>query len=187
MKLQILLLFFLPSFLKAQNSSTGMGPEEDLGPVVVATVITGTVAVGYATWKIFQSKKRAIKKSEEFFPDETGPGQKGDAFRHLYVTTLLRRSITQPGAWLVMGAVEVIQNNPPKDRQMDFHNNRVARKVKYREFLGESWESTAWKIWKWMESDKNSYQFEWGQRPPHTQKEGRQMLNEISLEKYVYY
>ncbi len=161
-------------------------------PFVVG--IAGSLSsVGYATFRIIQSKNRAEDKAEEYYPENTDSGRKGDAFRHIFVSVLLRRYLTRTGSWIVMGAVEKIRKNEPRDRQMDFHNNYIGRVKKYRSFRGR-WLRDRWNWKKWGRSVRdfvnnanNGVKMNWDSNPPSTQSDAENQLDDVSSKKYVWY
>ena len=77
---------------------------------------------------------RAVLKTKLFYGENIPTGVKGDAFRHISVSVLLRWYLSEFKAYLIMDiAWELFlgSSNPPCDRQMDLHNNFVGRFAKY--------------------------------------------------------
>lgn len=89
-------------------------------------------------YRIMQSKARAEYVSEYYYPGQTSDGMRGDAFKHLFVNTMLKRYTTEALAWLVMDIYwENIRTNAPCDMVMDLHNNHVGRSTQYKTFRGD--------------------------------------------------
>lgn len=89
-----------------QNSSE---MQERSGVLLISALVSA--GVGYTSWRIIQSRNRAENKTLEFYASNSGRGEKGDAFRHIYVSVLLLRYITRVGASIVMGGYEVVNPN----------------------------------------------------------------------------
>jgi len=110
-----------------QNSSE---IKERSGVLLVSALVSA--AASYTTCRIIQSRNRAENKTLEFYEYNKDAGQKGDAFRHIYVSVLLRRYITRVGASIVLAGYEVVNPNEfARDTYMDYHNNKVGL-FKYR-------------------------------------------------------
>lgn len=106
-----------------------------------------TSGVGsHVFFRIMQSKARATYVAEFFYPGLTKDGRKGDAYKHLYVNTMLRNYVGATMAWLVMDIYwENAASNAPCDMVMDLHNNHVGRYSRYRDLRGA--ENTQWVDW----------------------------------------
>ena len=106
-----------------------------------------TSGVGsHVFFRIMQSKARATYVAEYFYPGLTKDGRKGDAYKHLYVNTMLRNYVGATMAWLVMDIYwENAASNAPCDMVMDLHNNHVGRYSRYRDLRGA--ENTQWVDW----------------------------------------
>lgn len=97
-------------------------------------------------FRIMQSKARATYVAEFFYPGLTKDGRKGDAYKHLYVNTMLRNYVGPVMAWLIMDIYwENAASNAPCDMIMDLHNNHVGRNSRYRDLRGP--ENTQWVDW----------------------------------------
>lgn len=97
-------------------------------------------------FRVMQSKARASYVSEFFFPSQTKDGRIGDAYKHLYVNTMLRNYVGVPLAWLIMDVYwENAGSNAPCDMVMDLHNNHVGRNSRYRDLRGV--EHSNWVDW----------------------------------------
>ena len=131
------------------------------GILVVSFMSSAAVIAGYSVWRVIQSRNRAESKTSSFYSN-VGPGRKADAFRHIYVSVLLRRYITRPGAHLVMNTYERINPNDTKNKYMDLHNNKVGRHTKYWTFRGSyirdkyKWELWATRAKNWVNNSSNS-------------------------------
>lgn len=113
----------------------------------------GIVVLGtYAVIRAKICRERAEKKQIEFYggPGITlNSGTQNDAFRHIYVSMMLRRYLTEPFAWAIMDLYwENANENKPCDKYMDLHNNYLGRHSKYWTFRGK-WLSDMydWKLW----------------------------------------
>lgn len=107
-------------------------------------------------YRIMQSKARAEYVSEYYYPGQTSDGMRGDAFKHLFVNTMLKRYTTEALAWLVMDIYwENIRTNAPCDMVMDLHNNHVGRSTQYRTFRGDFWKDR----YNWLGWSDNILQF----------------------------
>ena len=106
-----------------------------------------TSGVGsHVFFRIMQSKARATYVAEFFYPGLTKDGRKGDAYKHLYVNTMLRNYVGATMAWLIMDIYwENAASNAPCDMIMDLHNNHVGRNSRYRDLRGA--ENTQWVDW----------------------------------------
>ncbi|MEE1516574.1 MAG: hypothetical protein UF228_03125 [Lachnospiraceae bacterium] len=97
-------------------------------------------------FRVMQSKARATYVSEFFYPEQTKDGRIGDAYKHLYVNTMLRNYVGTALAWLIMDIYwENAASNAPCDMVMDLHNNHVGRSSRYRDLRGS--EHSKWIDW----------------------------------------
>ncbi len=97
-------------------------------------------------FRVMQSKARAAYVSEFFYPEQTKDGRIGDAYKHLYVNTMLRNYVGTAMAWLIMDIYwENAASNAPCDMVMDLHNNHVGRSSRYRDLRGS--EHSKWIDW----------------------------------------
>lgn len=97
-------------------------------------------------FRVMQSKARATYVSEFFYPEQTKDGRIGDAYKHLYVNTMLRNYVGTAMAWLIMDIYwENAASNAPCDMVMDLHNNHVGRSSRYRDLRGA--ENSKWIDW----------------------------------------
>ncbi len=119
------------------------------GVLLYSVMGTAAAITGYSVWRTYQSRNRAESKTEEFFAGKTDNGEIGDAFRHIYVSVLLRNYLTVIGSWAVMSTYETIHPNPhARDTYMDYHNNAVGRYYEYWTFRGNYWSDYGkWKKW----------------------------------------
>ncbi len=163
------------------------------------TVIDWTiaaVAVGYSVWRILQCRDRALQKQEEFFHGQTNSGMIGDAFRHVYVSMLLRRYITRPGSFIFMSFLYEFIISPNSfigDTAMDIHNNYVGRVSKYSYFRGDffkdlnNWEFWALRVKTYINSDFNSYYMEDWEDGSLSDFEILNQAVHVPNSKYIYY
>ena len=83
-------------------------------------------------YRIMQSKARAEHLARHYYGENTNSGKRGDAFKHIFVNTLLRRYTGRLMAWLVMDVYwEHASPNAPCDHFMDLHNNQIGRNSHY--------------------------------------------------------
>ena len=151
---------------------------------------------GLATWRILQARSRAEQRAGEFYPGNTSAGERGDAFRHIFVSMHLRRYLTRVGAWAVMGAVEANRDlrrtNTPRDRQMDLHNNKIGRDTRYRQFRGRWWKDRRdWRRWSgrvkgFVDNTNNGFLMNWRSNEPDTQR-ARREANNVPNTRYIWY
>ncbi len=134
------------------------------GILVLSFMQSAALMTGYSVWRVIQSRNRAENKTAEFYTT-LGPGVKSDAFRHIYVSVLLRRYITRVGAHLVMNTYENLNPNDAKNKYMDFHNNKVGRHTQYWTFRGKRIKDRyKWKLWatrarNWVNNSSNGLIF----------------------------
>lgn len=159
------------------------------GPLIATYMSSAAVIAGYSVWRVLQSRDRAEAKKQEFYGN-AGAGSKGDAFRHIYVSVLLRRYITRVGADLVMSTYEVLHPNEAKDKYMDLHNNKVGRHTQYWTFRGDyikdkyKWELWATRAKNWVNGNNYIYFQYW-----ETASDATIILQEKNASdyKYIYY
>ncbi len=116
----------------------------------VAVVVVGV----YAVIRAEICKDRAVAKQSEFYGSRAD--LQPDAFRHIYVSMMLRRYLSQPTSWLIMDVYqENVKNwfnksgaNAPRDKYMDYHNNNVGRDTQYDQLRGK-WlkDMHKWELW----------------------------------------
>ena len=122
-------------------------------------------------FRIMQSKARATYVAEFFYPGLTKDGRKGDAYKHLYVNTMLRNYVGSVMAWLIMDIYwENAASNAPCDMIMDLHNNHVGRNSRYRDLRGA--ENTQWVDWAYNvksfveDTTRNAQYHNWNKEIP---------------------
>ncbi len=122
-------------------------------------------------FRIMQSKARATYVAEFFYPGLTKDGRKGDAYKHLYVNTMLRNYVGSIMAWLVMDIYwENAASNAPCDMVMDLHNNHVGRNSRYRDLRGAK--NTKWVDWAYNvksfveDTTRNAQYHNWNKEIP---------------------
>lgn len=97
----------------------------------------------YAYYRAMLCAQRASNKANEYYNGQTGPGQIGDAYRHVAMNFLLRYYLGEAMAFLIMDVYYEGYYNPdpyPCDTHMDLHNNAVGRHYKYNSFfVGDTW------------------------------------------------
>ena len=122
-------------------------------------------------FRIMQSKARATYVAEFFYPGLTKDGRKGDAYKHLYVNTMLRNYVGPVMAWLIMDIYwENAASNAPCDMIMDLHNNHVGRNSRYRDLRGS--ENSQWVDWAYNvksfveDTTRNAQYHNWNKEIP---------------------
>ena len=122
-------------------------------------------------FRIMQSKARATYVAEFFYPGLTKDGRKGDAYKHLYVNTMLRNYVGSVMTWLIMDIYwENAASNAPCDMVMDLHNNHVGRNSRYRDLRGA--ENTQWIDWAYNvksfveDTTRNAQYHNWNKEIP---------------------
>jgi hypothetical protein len=168
------------------------GVQAQWGPALVAAGVAIGLA-GYLYWRIESSGDRARDAAVEHFPHHNQHNTRADAFRHVYVSVLLRRYITAPLALLVTNRYEEMVVNPYPEFRMDIHNNRLGRVEKYAHFRG-NWLTDRWNWRKWGRTARdyintpNYGEFipEWNTIPPPPQAEVDARLADIPAWKYIF-
>ena len=122
-------------------------------------------------FRIMQSKARATYVAEFFYPGLTKDGRKGDAYKHLYVNTMLRNYVGPVMAWLIMDIYwENAASNAPCDMIMDLHNNHVGRNSRYRDLRGSEysqWVDWAYNVKSFVEdTTRNAQYHNWNKEIP---------------------
>lgn len=122
-------------------------------------------------FRIMQSKARATYVAEFFYPGLTKDGRKGDAYKHLYVNTMLRNYVGSVMAWLIMDIYwENAASNAPCDMIMDLHNNHVGRNSRYRDLRGSEysqWVDWAYNVKSFVEdTTRNAQYHNWNKEIP---------------------
>jgi hypothetical protein len=176
--------------INAQNRNELIKKSGILNPTFL---LNAAGIAGYSTWRIIQSRDRAENKTEQYFDGEDAPGEKGDAFRHIYVSVLLRRYITRVGADAVMSGYEIVKSNDHKrDTYMDKHNNKVGRHTQYWTFRGAyladryKWELWAERAKDWVNNSSNGVFMDWYVTDPDKET-AKSEEAEVDDDKYLYY
>ena len=167
---------------------------------VISTAALLFAPIPLIAWRVIQSKDRAEQRAEQFFPGLTGSGGKGDAFRHIFVSMHLRRYLTRPAAWAIMGGVELYRDidgsNTPRDRTMDIHNNSIGFNTMYDSFRGgffkdlNNWEKWSENVRNYVNNPGNGVKVQgWdnSNTKPATNSDAREQTKNIPSNKYIYY
>ena len=152
-------------------------PEEDKTFVMEENIFLSSLLFvtggGYLAYRVLQSKERAVYKAHHYYGSDISCGKRGDAFKHLYVSMMLRRYLTENTAQMVMDIFwENWLINSPCDRQMDLHNNYVGRHTQYNKFRGSflrdmyDWEKWGITIRGFVENNANSIEKQWNKGMP---------------------
>jgi hypothetical protein len=108
--------------------------------------------VPYTAFRLLLARKRAESKTEEFYNNNSKPGQKGDAFRHMFLSMYLKRYLGRSMASYIMHMYELYtyakgENNPP-NMFMDLHNNYIGYRSKYGYFRARTvWDLHRYWVW----------------------------------------
>lgn len=138
------------------STASNMKGQQKIAPIVIVGISVACLAAigAYAYYRAKLCESRATNKAEYLYPGYQS-GEKGDAFKHTYVSMTLRRYLTELAAYLVMDVYwENSHENQACDKYMDFHNNYVGRHSKYWTFRG-SWLGDMYNWEKWAVNVKN--------------------------------
>ncbi|MBQ8956995.1 MAG: hypothetical protein IJ057_00615 [Bacteroidales bacterium] len=163
---------------------------EQLGFVCVVT----NAPCSHLYYRILLCKKRAENTAKANF-SRCSSGTQGDAFRHIAVSMLLRRYLTEALSYFIMDISHeriVSRNRFDCDTYMDLHNNFVGRSSKYWRFRGKyAADKYDWRLWlsrikDYVDDDKsNASCMEWDcDTPKSTVKKQSKAANK---NKYIYY
>ena len=130
------------TFLNTLSSQADFADTKDLDTLHTNYFEQENLALTVMLWygprmfhRIMQSKARAEHLALHYYGENTNSGKRGDAFKHIYVNTLLRRYTGRLMAWLVMDVYwEHASPNAPCDHFMDLHNNQIGRNSHYHLF-----------------------------------------------------
>lgn len=165
-------------------------------PVSTATIVAVVASVGlvYAAARVIICYDRTIEmqQRDDFYKNKSG--MLPDAFKHIYVSMMLRRYLTQPMAWLIMdvGWENIASpNNLPRDKYMDYHNNNVGRDTQYDLFRGKwladmhKWELWGARVRDFVDNTNNGIKMNWLET---TDKETvKSERNNANKNKYIWY
>ena len=154
-------------------------------PLGIAAFFTPRIA--FAWW-------RAVDAAANHYPNLEPGDTRRDAFRHTYLSVMLRRYCTSPIAKMVTDLNEDLRdNNPAASKYMDLHNNDLGREVKYAHFRGRRfWDRWSWGVWSHRVrdyiNDGNNGVFigGWRQSAP-TEENARAGEALVPDEKYIYF
>lgn len=106
-------------------------------------------------YRVVQSRNRAIAEAAKYYGDEISCGKKGDAFKHIFVNTLLKSYLSEKMAYLIMDVFWENQgNNSPCDTYMDLHNNHVGRVSQYPLLKrGKHWKEWSQHVYSFVENE----------------------------------
>ncbi|MCB0737370.1 MAG: hypothetical protein KDC92_07645 [Bacteroidetes bacterium] len=165
--------------------------KQQQNPILIAAGAVGAVFGVYAVIQIVRAKQKALALTEVYYPDASQDGTKGDAFRHLLVSALLRHMANRPVSNCAMVAWElkadIARTNEPRNRYMDLHNNELARVHCYRDFNRiNNIDSIAFRVHQFIETDSNSRYYNWHKTPP-TRKQAKKMADTTNVRKYIFW
>lgn len=175
----------------AANGRSGGGVGVHAVPLVV-TIPLGVAAffgprIAFAWW-------RAVDSSGNHYPNLDPGDTRRDAYRHIYLSLMLRRYCSSPIAKLVTDLNEDTNtSNQPGSKYMDLHNNDVGREHKYNHFRGHwFWDRWSWGVWgqrarSYINDPVNGeYIVEWSQSVL-TEDQARTREQAVPDHKYIYF
>jgi len=143
------------------------------------------------------ARKYAIDEQKRLYPN-SGGGDEGDAFRHVYVNVLMRRWLGKNLARDIGTLYEIIRPNEPRHRAMDLHNNYVGYDSQYDALRGHwlldvlDWPEMSRRTAAFIENSSNGhYIAAWsgaGISPTHpsTYADAYAIANTVSVNQYIY-
>jgi hypothetical protein len=170
-----------------------------IGAATTAAIIALIKLIGAAVDRVYLCETRTYEQRDvdNQYIDNIKSGQKGDAFKHIFMSMQLRECLGQVSSWAAMGIYEETHENTfYGDTQMDYHNNKVGRKNlgQYKLFLKDeegnkgTYEDWADRVKEYIDNDDNSAYFNWEFEIPHTEDSTiKDDVNGVSIKKYVYY
>ncbi len=144
-------------------------------------------------YRIMLCKIRAESAAEANYPS-CKSGEMGDAFRHVAVSMMLRRYLSEALSYMVMdlGHERVASPNVhPCDTYMDLHNNRVGRSVNYQHFRGDyQKDCNDWRLWlsrikEFIDNEVNAEVKDWSHDTPKAAV--RKQRKATKKEKYIIF
>lgn len=136
-------------------------------------------------------KNWSLQQAKAYYPDQRGPGEVGDAYRHVLASVISRkvvgRTMASSAGWVNELMRDVRNTNTPQDRFMDLHNNRVGRHSAYQRLIGATWKETAQKVKAFMDDESNRLLCDWGQFPPTKAEAKAVHQNRENRELYLVY
>ncbi len=208
-------LLYALEALAAQDSTASLEDIEAVQGLAKNTSVVGTVLLisagaiatvavilGLAYSRMRQCEERAHNKAIQYYgmwseyhsANVLYSGTMGDAYKHMYVSMLLRRYLTKWGSKTIMNYYE---NTHPNsfygDTQMDYHNNLVGREGKYREFRGAliadlyNWEGWAINVKTYVNNEDNGINMDWESDPATSNSVIDEDIADVSNTTYVYY
>jgi hypothetical protein len=179
---------------RIRAAASGRSPD---GVSVQAVPLAVSIPLGVAAFfgaRIAFSWWRAVDASGNHYPNLEPGDTRRDAFRHTYLSVMLRRYCTSPVAKMVTDLNEDLNDgNPAASKYMDFLNNDLGREVKYSHFRGRwFWDRWSWGVWSHRVrdyiNDGNNGVFigGWAQSAP-TEENARAGEALVPDHKYIYF
>ena len=171
-----------------------------LSSAFVSTVLTGLgYTVSYIGWVALRAglaSHYAISEHKLKYPNST-PGDKGDAFRHVYWNVLLQRWLASFWAKYLTDKYEELHPNEARHAAMDLHNNRVGHETQYDALRGHIlWDLIDWREMSantkaFIENSSNGYYMEaWrdGNEPSHpsTLEKAKETVASVDEKRYIF-
>lgn len=168
-----------------------------VNPVLIGVIAIGVFGTtgGYKIFRATQAGKRAVQQSQLHYSHQSPEDTQHDAFRHIYLSVLLRRYIGAGAAKAITDNHENQGTNTPAAKVMDFHNNDIGRVYRYNSFRGhwlwDRWDEGVWaqKVRNYVnaESTNGEYIPEWDVTPAPTLSEAWAREACVPKERYIFF
>ena len=155
--------------------------------------VVSTANCSHLYYRMMLCKDRAEAATKLYYLDR-GAGMKGDAFRHIAVSLLLRLYLNEALSYMIMDVGHetiVSPNSHPCDTYMDLHNNMIGRSSKYRDFKGivqtesSEWLSYLVGIKSFVDNDNNASRMDWSRES--SKSTVKKQCRSAGKKKYIYY
>lgn len=155
--------------------------------------VVSTANCSHLYYRMMLCKDRAEAATKLYYLNR-GAGMKGDAFRHVAVSMLLRYYLNEALSYMIMDVGHETVVNPnlhPCDTYMDLHNNRVGRNSMYRVFKKTAqtekseWLSYLLGIKAFVDNDSNAALMDWNRES--SKSAVKRQCRSAGKEKYIYY
>lgn len=188
------------------DTTGGLAKKADINRFILAKpnnwIQAGLIAAGvggYMYLRAITCSNRAQSKERSYFDGKKTYDTRGDAFRHTFVSVLLRRYLTKFMSWLIMDGREwSAASNDYAGKEMDLHNNYLGRTKKYWYFRANViWDRYDWVKWgkrvrNYIKNqDKRAYIEEWVTNKPGyvvpTKAAAKTRADRVSSWKFIYF
>lgn len=165
-----------------------------VNPVIIVSAALGMVG-GYKYFRVLQAADRAVQRSGQYYPSQAEANTQRDAFRHIFLSMMLRRYVGDYFATVITDRHENENPNIPPGTVMDLHNNDIGRSHRYSSFRGhwlwDRWDHGEWgvKVRNFVNaaSTNGAYIPEWAVAPPPTLAEAWAREACVPDERYIYF